>query len=65
VGSKDVEDVCLDTGHIGIYVSSKFQQQFAPKIAKWFKEREGPAEKRTVRKKTTAKGKSVNKSGRT
>ena len=65
VGSKDVEDVCLDTGHIGIYVSSKFQQQFAPKIAKWFKEREGPAEKRTARKKTTAKGKSVNKSGRT
>lgn len=65
VGSKDVEDVCLDTGHIGIYVSSKFQQQFAPKIAKWFKEREGPAEKRTARKKTTTKGKSVKKSGRT
>jgi poly(R)-hydroxyalkanoic acid synthase, class III, PhaC subunit len=31
VGSKDVEDVCLETGHIGIYVSSKFQKLFAPK----------------------------------
>ncbi len=39
-GSKDVEDVCLDTGHIGIYVSSKFQKQFAPKIAQWLKERD-------------------------
>jgi polyhydroxyalkanoate synthase subunit PhaC len=40
VGSKDVEDVCLETGHIGIYVSSKFQKQFAPKIAQWLKERD-------------------------
>jgi polyhydroxyalkanoate synthase len=40
VGSKDVEDVCLETGHIGIYVSSKFQRQFAPKIARWLKERD-------------------------
>jgi len=63
VGSKDVEDVCLDTGHIGIYVSSRFQQQFSPKIAKWLKEREGPAVKRTARKKATAKGKSVQKPG--
>ena len=39
-GSKDTEDVCLETGHIGIYVSSKFQRQFAPKIAKWLKERD-------------------------
>ncbi len=41
VGSRDTEDVCLDTGHIGIYVSSKCQEQFAPKIARWLKEREG------------------------
>jgi polyhydroxyalkanoate synthase subunit PhaC len=41
VGSKDVEDICLETGHIGIYVSSKFQKQFAPKIAQWLKERDG------------------------
>lgn len=40
VGSKDTEDVCLDTGHIGIYVSSKCQKEFAPKIASWLKERE-------------------------
>jgi polyhydroxyalkanoate synthase len=41
VGSKDTEDICLDTGHIGIYVSSKCQEAFAPKIATWLKERDG------------------------
>jgi len=40
VGSKDVEDVCLETGHIGIYVSSKFQRMFAPKIVNWLRERD-------------------------
>lgn len=40
VGSTDVEDVCLETGHIGIYVSSKFQKLFAPKIVQWLKERD-------------------------
>lgn len=40
VGSKDVEDICLETGHIGIYVSSKVQKQFAPKIAQWLKDRD-------------------------
>ncbi len=35
VGSRDVEDLCLETGHIGIYVSSKCQDVFAPKIAGW------------------------------
>ncbi len=39
-GSTDTEDICLDTGHIGIYVSSKCQKFFAPKIANWFRERE-------------------------
>jgi polyhydroxyalkanoate synthase subunit PhaC len=43
VGSKDTEDVCLDTGHIGIYVSSKCQREFAPKIARWLKDRDGAA----------------------
>jgi polyhydroxyalkanoate synthase len=42
VGSTDVQDVCLDTGHIGIYVSSKCQREFAPKIAAWLKERDAP-----------------------
>jgi polyhydroxyalkanoate synthase subunit PhaC len=40
VGSRDTQDVCLDTGHIGIYVSSKAQREFAPKIVQWLKERE-------------------------
>jgi len=42
VGSQDKEDVCLDTGHIGIYVSSKSQEEFAPKIIRWLKERDAP-----------------------
>jgi polyhydroxyalkanoate synthase len=57
VGSKDTEDVCLETGHIGIYVSSKFQRQFAPKIAQWLKARDQdelpiqmPRKKRTAEK---------------
>jgi polyhydroxyalkanoate synthase len=41
VGSQDTEDICLETGHIGIYVSSKCQKEFAPKISKWLKDREG------------------------
>jgi polyhydroxyalkanoate synthase len=41
VGSKDTEDICLRTGHIGIYVSSKSQREFAPKIAAWLAERDG------------------------
>jgi len=40
VGSKDVEDVPLETGHVGIYVSSKFQKMFAPKIVHWLKDRD-------------------------
>jgi polyhydroxyalkanoate synthase len=40
VGSKDVEDVRLETGHIGIYVSSKFQRMFAPKIVQWLRDRD-------------------------
>ncbi len=40
VGSDDVEDVCLDTGHIGIYVSSRFQKEFTPKILHWLSQRE-------------------------
>lgn len=47
VGSKDTENVCLDTGHIGIYVSSKCQKEFAPKIALWLKTREDTKKRRT------------------
>jgi polyhydroxyalkanoate synthase len=44
VGSTDTENVCLETGHIGIYVSSKTQKEFAPKIISWLREREGRRE---------------------
>ena len=39
-GSRDAQNVCLDTGHIGIYVSSKAQKEFAPRITRWLMERE-------------------------
>jgi polyhydroxyalkanoate synthase subunit PhaC len=42
VASGDTQDVCIDTGHIGIYVSSKSQDQFAPRIVTWLKERDRP-----------------------
>lgn len=41
VGSKDTEDICFDTGHIGIYVSSKCQRELVPKIAQWLRQRDG------------------------
>jgi polyhydroxyalkanoate synthase len=40
IGSHDAHNVCLDTGHIGIYVSSKAQQEFAPRITRWLMERD-------------------------
>ncbi len=58
VGGADVEDVCLDTGHIGIYVSSKSQQAFAPKIVRWLNERgvdEGKGKKERVCRKELGK----------
>ena len=61
VGSKDVEDLCLETGHIGIYVSSKYQREFAPKIAGWLKARDadekpkGKAKSKSSAAKTTVK----------
>lgn len=66
VGSKDTEDICIDTGHIGIYVSSKSQKEFAPKIIKWLKERDDEkkktmAKKPSSRKATDKKGKKETK----
>jgi polyhydroxyalkanoate synthase len=55
VGSKDTEDICLDTGHIGIYVSSKCQREFAPKIADWLKERDKSKKRSTWTPAATAK----------
>jgi len=43
VGSADTEDVCLDTGHIGIYVSAKTQKEFVPKIVEWLRARNAAA----------------------
>ena len=54
-GSKDTENICLDTGHIGIYVSSKCQKEFAPKIARWLKERDENKKKRVTKKATPQK----------
>lgn len=66
VGSKDTEDICLKTGHIGIYVSSKCQQEFVPKITQWLMERDKQTTKkfraggsiakpRTSKRRTTTK----------
>lgn len=59
VGSKDTEDICLKTGHIGIYVSSKCQAEFAPKIAQWLGERDEPPKKKATKKARTPKAKSA------
>lgn len=53
VGSKDTEDICLKTGHIGIYVSSRCQQEFTPKITQWLSERD----KQPVQRRRAAAGK--------
>ena len=50
-----VTDVCLETGHIGIYVSSKCQREFAPRIAAWLEERDVPDQKPRKKKSTAAK----------
>ena len=54
VGSTDKENICLDTGHIGIYVSSKYQEAFAPKIARWLKQRDQTPKKKVSPKKKAA-----------
>jgi polyhydroxyalkanoate synthase len=54
IGSTDKEDLCLDTGHIGIYVSSKMQRQFGPKIVRWLTEREEAPEPVNAATKKTA-----------
>ncbi len=46
LGSNDVEDVVLDTGHIGIFVSSKCQKELVPKIFTFLKDRDRVAKKK-------------------
>jgi polyhydroxyalkanoate synthase subunit PhaC len=41
VGGKDTRDICLDTGHIGIYVSARFHREMIPQIAAWLAAKEG------------------------
>jgi polyhydroxyalkanoate synthase len=66
VGSKDTEDICLDTGHIGIYVSSKCQRELSPKIVRWLREREAEASNGQVAKQSTkAKAANMSKTGTT
>jgi polyhydroxyalkanoate synthase len=57
VGSKDTENVCLDTGHIGIYVSSKCQKEFVPRISQWLKQR--ATDKKKLKTKTPSRKKRV------
>jgi len=40
VGSKDAEDFCMETGHIGIFVSGKAQKELVPKIAGFLAKRD-------------------------
>jgi len=63
VGSKDTEDICLKTGHIGIYVSSRCQQEFTPKIAGWLGERDVQVKKRKRAAAGTAKGRRTGAKG--
>jgi polyhydroxyalkanoate synthase len=65
VGSKDAQDICLQTGHIGIYVSSKFQKEFAPKIAGWLKEREPEEPKRQAQKRPSRRKPAKKKEAKT
>ena len=64
VGSKDTENMCLGTGHIGIYVSSKCQKEFAPKIARWLKDRDEEPKERPVKKRSKGKASTKKKKGK-
>ena len=41
-GSRDYSELCFRGGHIGIYVSSRAQQEVPPAIAAWLLARQGP-----------------------
>ena len=59
VGSRDTENVCLDTGHVGIYVSSRFQKETVPMIAAWLLAREGYGKAETKTPLMATQGKST------
>ncbi len=52
VGSKDAEDFAIKTGHIGIYVSSKSQKEFVPKICSWLRQRDAVPKKAAKNRKS-------------
>ncbi len=65
VGSQDVEDICLDTGHIGIYVSSKSQKELVPKIGRWLRARDGVEKEEREKRSSLAPGAARKASPRT
>jgi polyhydroxyalkanoate synthase subunit PhaC len=40
VASEDTQEICLDTGHIGLYVSARSQKELIPQIAAWLSNRD-------------------------
>ena len=62
VGSRDTKNVCLDTGHVGIYVRSQFQKEMVPNDC-WLAAGQGrlrSIRRRAQRKKVSAtQGKSI------
>jgi polyhydroxyalkanoate synthase len=43
VGSNDTTEICLDTGHIGIYLSAQAQGELIPRMVAWLAERQNQA----------------------
>jgi len=39
-GTRDSQDICLDSGHIGIYVGAQFQREVVPTLVAWLGERD-------------------------
>jgi len=39
IGSRDYTTLAVDTGHIGIYVSRRSQQEIAPALISWLADR--------------------------
>jgi hypothetical protein len=64
VGTQDTENFCLDTSHIGIYVSSKSQRELFPKVARWLKERDREGEPALPARADKTRGKKPGARGR-
>jgi polyhydroxyalkanoate synthase len=52
IGSRDKENLCIDTGHIGIFVSGKSQKELAPRMARWLGDRDGVEQKYAAPRRT-------------